>query len=93
SYYEGFNKEGEAYWLEIYRRNELLPVNFLADLCDICLQTRIGQLYATPWKSSIIKGIPQGTLCEAGAEDFAAVDEKTSMHTSQALINDNCIKS
>lgn len=56
-YYEGFNKYDNNYWLGIYRRNELFPVPFLIDVCNVCMQTRIGQLYTTPWKSIIIKGI------------------------------------
>jgi rubredoxin len=56
-YYEGFNKRDNHLWLGIYRRDELFPVNFLLDVCAICLKTRIGQLYSTPWKSIIIKGI------------------------------------
>jgi rubredoxin len=59
-YYEGFNKHGNNYWLGIYRRDELFPVPFLIDVCDVCMQTRIGQLYTTPWKSIIIKGIDSG---------------------------------
>jgi len=56
-YYEGFNKIDNNYWLGIYRRDELFPVSFLIDVCDICLETKIGQLYTTPWKSIIVKGI------------------------------------
>lgn len=56
-YYEGFNRYNEKYWLGIYRRNELFPVSFLKELCDICSKSRIGQLYTTPWKSIIIKGV------------------------------------
>jgi rubredoxin len=56
-YYEGFNSYNEKYWLGIYRRNELFSVNFLKDICDICIRCRIGQLYTTPWKSIIIKGV------------------------------------
>ena len=56
-YYEGFNKHGNAWWLGIYRRNELFSVSFLKDICRLCLETKIGELYATPWKSIIIKGI------------------------------------
>lgn len=56
-YYEGFNRYGNNYWLGIYRREELFSVNFLLDLCSICMKTRIGQIYTTPWKSIIIKGI------------------------------------
>lgn len=56
-YYEGFNKINNQLWLGIYRRDELFPVAFLLDVCNLCLQTRVGQLYTTPWKSIIIKNI------------------------------------
>ena len=56
-YYEGFNRYGSKLWLGIYRRDELFPVAFLKDVCRICLKTRVGQLYMTPWKSIIVKGI------------------------------------
>ena len=56
-YYEGFNRYGNKTWLGIYRREELFPLSFIRDLCILCLQTKIGQLYTTPWKSLIIKGI------------------------------------
>jgi len=56
-YYEGFNKYNNRYWLGIYRRNELFSLDFLKDVCLLCLKTRIGQIYTTPWKSIIIKGI------------------------------------
>ena len=58
-YYEGFNQYGNKIWLGIYRRDELFPVSFLKDICHICLQSKVGQLYTTPWKSLIIKGIEQ----------------------------------
>lgn len=56
-YYEGFNKYDNSYWLGIYRRDEDFPIPFLKEVCTICLETRTGQLYATPWKSLIIKNI------------------------------------
>lgn len=56
-YYEGFNRYNEKYWLGIYRRNEMFPVAFLKELCEVCSNTRIGQVYTTPWKSVIIKGV------------------------------------
>jgi rubredoxin len=56
-YYEGFNRYGSKLWLGIYRRDELFPVSFLKDVCKVCLKTRVGQLYTTPWKSIIVKGI------------------------------------
>ena len=57
AYYEGFNKYDNSYWLGIYRREENFPVQFLLEVCSICMQTKIGQVYTTPWKSIIIKGI------------------------------------
>jgi rubredoxin len=59
-YYEGFNRYDEKTWLGIYRRDECFPVSFLKDIASLCLQTKVGQLYTTPWKSLIIKGIAQG---------------------------------
>jgi rubredoxin len=56
-YYEGFNSHDNHYWLGIYRRNELFAVSFLKEICRICLETKLGELYATTWKSLIIKGI------------------------------------
>jgi rubredoxin len=56
-YYEGFNRYENKSWLGIYRRDELFNLNFLKDICTICMQTKIGQLYITPWKSLIVKGI------------------------------------
>jgi len=60
-YYEGFNKANNQLWLGIYRRDEIFPVDFLFDVCNIYLNTRIGQFYATPWKSIIIKNIDPST--------------------------------
>jgi rubredoxin len=56
-YYEGFNRYGDKTWLGIYRRNETFSIEFLEELCNLCLQTKIGQICTTPWKSLIIKGI------------------------------------
>ncbi|GAA0550104.1 rubredoxin [Chitinophaga japonensis] len=56
-YYEGFNRHNNGYWLGIYRRDERFPLAFLQDICAICMETRTGQLYATPWKTIIIKNI------------------------------------
>jgi len=59
-YYEGFNKYSNSkYWLGIYRRNESFPLDFLKEVCALCIKTRIGQIYTTPWKSIIIKEIEQ----------------------------------
>ncbi len=58
-YYEGFNSYGNKTWLGIHRRDEQFDVAFLKDACAICLKTKVGQLYTTPWKSLVIKGIQQ----------------------------------
>lgn len=56
-YYEGLNRYQDKYWLGIYRRDEMYSVGFLKDLCQLCLQTKIGQLCSTPWKTIIVKNI------------------------------------
>ena len=58
-YYEGLNRYQDKFWLGIYRRDELFSVNFLKDLCKLCLQTKIGQLCSTPWKTIIVKSIEE----------------------------------
>lgn len=55
--YEGFGRYGDKYWLGIYRRTELFSIAFLKDLCAMCIQCRIGQIYTTPWRTILIKGI------------------------------------
>lgn len=58
-YYEGLNKYNNKYWLGIYRRDELFDIAFLKEICALCLETKIGQICSTPWKSIIIKGIEE----------------------------------
>lgn len=57
-YYEGMNKMGiNEYWLGLYWRNNEYDVEFLKELCDFCLESRVGKICITPWKSFIVKGI------------------------------------
>lgn len=56
-YYEGFNRYESRTWLGLYRRDEEFSIEFLLDVCALCLKTRVGEICATPWKSLIIKGI------------------------------------
>ncbi|GAB3008538.1 hypothetical protein GCM10027051_06120 [Niabella terrae] len=56
-YYEGFNRHNSRYWLGVYRRSEMFPLAFLKELSQLCLQTKIGEICSTPWKSIILKGI------------------------------------
>lgn len=56
-YYEGFNRYESRTWLGLYRRDEEFSIDFLLDVCTLCLNTRVGEICATPWKSLVIKGI------------------------------------
>lgn len=58
-YYEGLNRYDSKYWLGIYRRDELFSVVFLKKLSKLCLDTRLGQLCCTSWKTIMIKGIEE----------------------------------
>lgn len=58
-YYEGLNRYGEKSWLGIYRRNEKFSVPFLLEMVELCLNTKLGELCFTPWKSIIIKDIEE----------------------------------
>ncbi|WP_373396066.1 rubredoxin [Algoriphagus halophilus] len=59
-YYEGINRVGaDSYWLGLYWRNNKYYTEFLKVLCDLCADCKIGKISITPWKSLIIKGIPE----------------------------------
>jgi rubredoxin len=57
-YYEGVNGQTDGkLWLGIYRRNEDFSVKFLTEMCQLCEETRMGNICVTNWRSLIIKGI------------------------------------
>ncbi len=58
-YYEGLNRYDNKYWLGLYRRDELFSISLLKDLCILCLDTKVGQLCSTSWKSVMVKGIEE----------------------------------
>jgi rubredoxin len=59
-YYEGMNRIGpDRYWLGLYWRNNRYDLEFLKAMCDLCAENKIGKISITPWKSFIVKGIPQ----------------------------------
>jgi len=58
-YYEGLNRYNNQYWLGIYRRDELFSIEFLKEVCQLCISTESGALCSTPWKTIIIKGIKE----------------------------------
>jgi rubredoxin len=92
-YYEGLNRYNNKYWMGIYRRDELFGVDFLKDICLLCLDTRIGQLCSTPWKTIIVKGIG-----EKDKYRWNALLEKHRVNVRHAAnelnfqVEDNCRK-
>ncbi|WP_406683446.1 rubredoxin [Seonamhaeicola sp. MEBiC1930] len=59
-YYEGMNRIGQdRYWLGLYWRNNRYDLTFLKAMCDLCSENKIGKISITPWKSFIVKGIPE----------------------------------
>lgn len=61
-YYEGMNRIGnDKYWLGLYWRNNKYDLTFLKAMCDLCSDCKIGKISITPWKSFIIKDIPNET--------------------------------
>jgi len=57
-YYEGMNKMGvNEYWLGLYWRNNEYDIDFLDEFCNFCMESKIGKICITPWKSFIVKGI------------------------------------
>jgi rubredoxin len=50
--------DGDRYWLGLYWRNNQYDIEFISDLCDMCLTSNTGeQIVITPWKSFIVKNI------------------------------------
>jgi rubredoxin len=53
------NKYYDKYWLGIYRRDEMFSIEFLKDLCQLSLKTKLGQICSTPWKTLMVKSIEE----------------------------------
>ncbi|KQM72679.1 hypothetical protein ASE74_22660 [Pedobacter sp. Leaf216] len=90
-YYEGLNRYNNKYWLGIYRRDELFSIAFLKKLCQLCLDTKLGQLCCTSWKTIIVKGIDEKdkSLWNTLLEEF----EVNMRHAANELnfqVEDNC---
>ena len=62
-YYEGFHKmTAGQHWLGLYWRNNQYDLPFMEAMCDLCAETNVGKIGITPWKSFIVKGIPDNQL-------------------------------
>jgi rubredoxin len=56
--YEGFHQTRNGnFWLGLFRKQYTFSLDFIAALCDLCRDTRIGKLYLTPYKTLLIKDI------------------------------------
>jgi rubredoxin len=62
--YEGFEKmyASKNYWAGLYWRNNEYEIDFLEELCVLCLKTGISKICITPWKSFLIKEIAEKDL-------------------------------
>jgi hypothetical protein len=78
-YYEGLNRYKDKYWLGIYRRDELFSIEFLKEICQLCIKTKTGRLCSTPWKTIIIKGIK-----EANKDDWSYLLDKYQINIRHA---------
>lgn len=58
-YYEGFNRmeAGKNWWAGFLWRNNQYTIEFLLELCDLCLRTNGSRIGITPWKSLLVKDI------------------------------------
>jgi rubredoxin len=92
-YYEGLNRySNNKYWLGIYRRDELFSIPFLKKICQLCLDTKLGQLCCTPWKTIIVKGIDEQdkNLWNALLEEFQ-VNMRHAANELNFQVEDNCV--
>lgn len=92
-YYEGLNRYDNKYWLGIYRRDELFSIQFLKKLCCLCLDTKLGQLCCTSWKTIMIKGIEEK---DKNRWNLLLEEFKINMrHAANELnfqVEDNCLE-
>lgn len=57
-YYEGINRlKDSKYWLGLYWRNNEYRIAILKAIMERCIETEVGKVSLTPWKSFVIKGI------------------------------------
>ncbi len=57
-YYEGMNRLPDGkYWLGLYWRDNNYRIPILKSIMERCIETEVGKVSLTPWKSFVIKGI------------------------------------
>ena len=61
-HHEGIYRYDDRYWMGLYQRDNEFEATFLEALCQLCIDTKIGRLYPTPFKTFIVRDIPKGTI-------------------------------
>ncbi|MEQ9288914.1 MAG: rubredoxin [Cyclobacteriaceae bacterium] len=83
-YYEGINRKSDGkYWLGLYWRNNNFSIPFLRELCKRCMDTDVGKISLTPWKSFVVKGIQESD--RVGWEKFMGSHGMNLRHSALEL--------
>ena len=83
-YYEGINRKPDGkYWLGLYWRNNKFSISFLKKLCTRCIDTSVGKISLTPWKSFVVKGIQESD--RVGWEKFMGSHGMNLRHSALEL--------
>ncbi|TAF97355.1 MAG: hypothetical protein EAZ32_12605 [Cytophagia bacterium] len=61
-HHEGIYRYDDRYWAGLYVREGVFKADFLQELCALCIKTKIGRLYPTPFKTFIVRDIPKETI-------------------------------
>ncbi|MFN8347608.1 MAG: hypothetical protein U0X91_21570 [Spirosomataceae bacterium] len=61
-HHEGIYRYNDRYWIGLYQRENEFEAFFLEALCRLCIDTKIGRLYPTPFKTFLIRDIPKETI-------------------------------
>ncbi|AYQ33391.1 hypothetical protein [Runella sp. SP2] len=61
-HHEGIYRYDDRYWMGLYQRDNEFDTAFLEALCQLCINTKIGRLYPTPFKTFIVRDIPKETI-------------------------------
>ncbi|MFY0652123.1 MAG: rubredoxin domain-containing protein [Cyclobacteriaceae bacterium] len=83
-YYEGINRKSDGKsWMGLYWRNNKFSIPFLRKLCRRCIDTNVGKISLTPWKSFVVKGIQESD--RVGWEKFMGSHGMNLRHSALEL--------
>jgi len=63
-HHEGIYRYEDRYWIGLYQRDNYFEAEFLEALCQLCVDSKIGRIYPTPFKTLIIKSVPKENIYE-----------------------------